>query len=455
MAMVIDWLKQFKNRPIKKQLLIIFISFILFIGITFVLIIPSTLNSFFTNEMFKSIEESQGLISSESEITELSSEPKRQTLRSVQHLFIQWDGAIYQGSKLSSKALHILYNQAIDQEEVSKRYVLDVNGQEMLYVISKREFNGIPIYQVSYLWDAYRKEVVHTLLKRIYFILFIILIVGIVLSFFLSNWFVKPLITINEHVRHLSKRKWERTVHINRKDEIGTLAASIESMRRQLKTQDEAQQNMLQHISHDLKTPVMVIRSYADCLKEGVYPTGTLEGTADIIEQEAVKLEKKIKGLLYLTKLDYLRTKGPVKEEVPLHFVVEQVVHRLKSNRRDVRVSMELDEVMIVGDKEQWITFFENLLDNFFKYAKSNIVLTLKDTESEVIGTFMNDGDPIDEDIIDNLFMPYVKGEKGHFGLGLAIMKRIASLHQASITAQNLPRGVQFTVVWKKGNKKG
>ncbi|WP_243290466.1 HAMP domain-containing sensor histidine kinase [Bacillus sp. FJAT-47783] len=450
--MVIEWLNQFKNRPIKKQLLIIFISFILFIGIAFVLIIPSTLNSFFTSEMFKSIEESQGLISSESEISELSSEPKRQTLRSVQHLFIQWDGTIYQGSELSSKDLRVLYHQALNQEEVSKRYVLNVNGQEMLYVISKREFNGVPIYQVSYLWDAYRKEVVHTLLKQIYYILFIILIVGIVLSFFLSNWFVRPLITINEHVRQLSRRKWDRTVQINRKDEIGTLAASIESMRKQLKAQDETQQNMLQHISHDLKTPVMVIRSYADCLKEGVYPTGTLEGTADIIEQEAVKLEKKIKDLLYLTKLDYLSVKGSVKEEVPLHLVVKQVVHRLKGKRQDVHVSMELEEVTIVGDKEQWITFFENLLDNFFKYAKSNILLTLKETESEMIGTFLNDGDPIDEEIIEDLFKPYVKGKKGHFGLGLAIMKRIASLHQASITAENVPHGVQFTVIWEKGN---
>lgn len=452
MDMGIDWFNGFRNRPIREQLLIIFISFILFIGLTFVFIIPVTLNSFFTNEMFKSIEEAQGLITSDRELFSLQSEPERQTIRSVQHLFFEPNGTFYRGEEFLPSTLRILYKQAINQKEVSKRYVLDVNGKEMLYVISKRNFNGIPIYQVSYLWDAYRKEVVSTLLKQMYFILFVILVGGVVLSFFLSNWIVKPLIVISNHVKHFAKRKWDEEIQINRKDEIGILAESIEMMRQQLKVQDEIQQKMLQHISHDLKTPVMVIRSYADSLKEGVYPAETLEGTADIIEQEAVKLEKKIKDLLYLTKLDYFATKGHHVEDVSINEVIEQVIKRLHRKRLDVKISSQIDDVTIQGDIEQWTIFFENLFDNFLKYAKTSIFIKVEENDQQIIGTFNNDGDPIDDEIIDQLFMPYVKGKDGHFGLGLAIMNRIAQLHKATLSARNMENGVEFQLIWVKGS---
>jgi len=454
MHMGIDWLNHFRNRPIREQLLFIFISFILLIGLTFVFIIPVKLNSFFTNEMFKSIEEAQGLISSDRELSSLKSEPERQTIRSVQHLFFEPNGTFYRGEEFSANTLRILYNQAVNQEEVSKRYVLDVNGEEMLYVISKRNFNGIPIYQVSYLWDAYRKEVVSTLLRQIYLIFFLILIGGIVLSFFLSNWFVKPLMIISNHVKHIAKKKWDHELQINRKDEIGTLAESIEMMRKQLKTQDETQQKMLQHISHDLKTPVMVIRSYADSLKEGLYPAETLEGTADIIEKEAVKLEKKIGDLLYLTKLDYLATKGSIVEDVRLKAVIEQVIKRLHSKRLDVNISLQMADVIIKGDREQWTIFFENLIDNFLKYAKSHIILKVEENNQQIVGTFFNDGEPIDEDILQHLFKPYVKGKKGHYGLGLAIMNRIAELHKAKLSARNIKNGVEFNLIWLKNSNR-
>ncbi|MCG6197942.1 sensor histidine kinase, partial [Anoxybacillus sp. LAT_38] len=75
-------------------------------------------------------------------------------------------------------------------------------------------------------------------------------------------------------------------------DEIGRLARSIERMRERLVRQDEAQQAFLQDVSHELKTPVMVIRSYAQSILDGIYPRGDLQGSVQVIDSEAERLEK-------------------------------------------------------------------------------------------------------------------------------------------------------------------
>lgn len=80
---------------------------------------------------------------------------------------------------------------------------------------------------------------------------------------------------------------------MDRKDEIGKLGHTIEEMRQKLVQKDETERTLLQNISHDLKTPVMVIRGYTQSIKDGIFPKGDLENTVDVIECEALKLEKK------------------------------------------------------------------------------------------------------------------------------------------------------------------
>lgn len=80
---------------------------------------------------------------------------------------------------------------------------------------------------------------------------------------------------------------------MDRKDEIGKLGHTIEEMRQKLVQKDETERTLLQNISHDLKTPVMVIRGYTQSIKDGFFLKETFENTVDVIECEALKLEKK------------------------------------------------------------------------------------------------------------------------------------------------------------------
>ena len=76
------------------------------------------------------------------------------------------------------------------------------------------------------------------------------------------------------------------------------------------------------------------------------------------------------------------------------------------------------------------------------RYAKSKIKITIKNKKI----TLYNDGENIDEDIVNNIFNPYTKGAKGQFGLGLSIVKRSLSLIKYDISVKNEKKGVTFTI---------
>ena len=91
-----------------------------------------------------------------------------------------------------------------------------------------------------------------------------------------------------------------------------------------------------------------------------------------------------------------------------------------------------------------------NLLDNSLRYASSKIVITLQDNLLEVY----NDGDNIEDDRLDKLFKPYEKGNKGNFGLGLSIVKKVVETYGYNVTGENLNDGVVFRIYTTRKMKK-
>ncbi|AZB44250.1 sensor histidine kinase [Bacillus sp. FJAT-42376] len=436
-----------RNKPLFIQIASLFTGLIVVMAVVFFLVIPSTLKTFFTNELFRTIEERQEQIILGARDNILEQSVNDQQTRTVKSVFIYENGNS-EASRFQNKTIKFFRMQAKAQDESSKRYTLSVGKNEYLYVIKKGRdiITGREVILVSYLQDTYRNELIQTLLSRIFFIFALIIVGGIILSFIFSKWLVKPLNLITAHVNKISKRNLNESLLLDRKDEIGKLAASIDDMRDQLKKQDEFQQTMLQNVSHDLKTPIMVIRSYSEAMKDGIHPTGSPEGTADIIEKEALLLEKKIKDLLYLTKLDYISQLKLENKPVSINETAEDVIVRFSAANPAVRIRTDLEEATVSGSGEQIRVLLENLLENALKFAETTVELSVKTSQDSVYIRCFNDGDPLSETLLSKMFQPFVKGEKGNFGLGLAIIKRIADLHHASITVENENNGVAFHV---------
>ena len=94
------------------------------------------------------------------------------------------------------------------------------------------------------------------------------------------------------------------------------------------------------------------------------------------------------------------------------------------------------------GSSDMWEAIIDNILNNFIRYAKKEVKITIK---RNVI-TLYNDGPNIEASLLDGIFTPFRKGIKGEFGLGLSIVKKTCILIGYDIVIRNEKKGVSFHI---------
>ncbi len=441
-----------KNYPLAFQIWLVFAGVTLGLSIILAMLLPTTLRSFFTREIYENIETAQySLTMEKAQLLErfakrnsLKQDQERFNIRAINHIVIDEAGQTLEKRNAPSQLILQAQKDANLQRKQVQRYSKQLQQETIFYVIRKEQIGTQNIYLVSYVWDSYLRDMVRTLFRRIMQIMAIALVASWLPALLLARYLTRPLVQMEKHVKRIADRDWHEPFMLDRGDEIGRLARSFERMRMRLVSQDEVQQSFLQQVSHDLKTPVMVIRSYAQSVHDGIYPQGNLPDTVKVIDEEAERLEKRIRGLLYLTKLDYLAGREQVRTGIALKQLVEEVIERLRWQRSEVAWQIDMEERTIVGDPEQWRVALENLLDNQLRYARERITVTLRQERDSVLLGIGNDGPPIPENVKDTLFQQFQKGDKGQFGLGLHIVQRIAALHSADVWAENKDDSVIF-----------
>ena len=193
---------------------------------------------------------------------------------------------------------------------------------------------------------------------------------------------------------------------------------------------------MLQNISHDFKTPIAVIQSYAEAIYDGVSDPNE----AVVIAKQAELLNGKVKQLLELNKLEYLKDQNEF-EDVSIKEIIQNIVDNHKY-RTELFWDISLDDSTYYGVKENFYSAFNNIVDNAIRYAKTKIEIKLKNKKL----TLYNDGESISEKFIDELFRPYEKGKKGEFGLGMSIAQKTCSHFNLILKVDNINDGVMFTI---------
>ncbi len=241
---------------------------------------------------------------------------------------------------------------------------------------------------------------------------------------------------LQSDVGNLVAYNYQVPIEINGHDEITDLAQAIEKMRREVESSEKTKKEMLQNVSHDFKTPIAVIKSYAEAIADGISDPSE----AEIIIKQVDLLNQKVRQLLEFNKLEYLKDISEF-EMVSIKDVILNIVNAQKY-RSNIEFVTDLDDSKYFGIQENFNIMFSNIVDNALRYAQTTIKITLKNRKL----TFYNDGEPISEKFIERMFKPYEKGYKGQFGLGMSIVQKTCEHFNLSLSVRNVDNGVEFTI---------
>lgn len=256
-----------------------------------------------------------------------------------------------------------------------------------------------------------------------------------------SNNLVNNIIILKRKIKNIDNENYNISFNHKINDEIYSLNESIESMKKYLLENEFYKNQMYQNISHDFKTPITVIKSYIEAYEDGME---TYENSLKIIKEQTNLLENKVHSLLYLNKLNYIKDKKTnLKQKTNISLIINSSVNKFRRIRPDITYKIDMnDKELYRGTADMWETIFDNLLNNFMRYAKKEIKITVKN--KRII--LFNDGLPIDDNVLNNMFSPYEKGLNGMFGLGLSIVKKTLNFLEYDIEAENIKSGVNFII---------
>jgi putative sensor histidine kinase len=308
---------------------------------------------------------------------------------------------------------------------------------------------------VKYMSSAL-KSGIYTLI----FSILVALILASISAVWLSISFTKPLNKIRDTTTELAKGNYEVTTQIKQSDEIGELAKSIDKLALQLdKSSKESErfekmrQNFIANISHELRTPITVIRGSIEAICDGIISDPEqLKDYNEQILSDSIHLQRLVNDLIDLTKLQ--NTDFSIdKSTINLFEIINDAVRSMKqiSTKKGVKINfsaenaIEEDRYLFVGDYQRIRQMIIIVLDNAIKFSNENqkVDILLKKENKKYELKICDSGRGIDPENIGEIFNRYHKSNteenKNGMGLGLAIAKEIALRHNIEIFVKSVP----------------
>ena len=310
---------------------------------------------------------------------------------------------------------------------------------------------------------------------------FTILIASIMVTI-VSRKFTEPILELNNIAKKMSNLDFSQKYQVtNAKDEINDLGRSINTMSdklertiKQLRSSnselerdieekskiDEMRKTFISDVSHELKTPIALIQGYSEGLLENVNSDEeSRKFYAEVILDETNKMDKLVKQLLELMKLEYGKREFNDKEFNIIE-VEKEVIRKskvmLEENKIEVKIDT-LEPIQVFADDfyiEQVIT---NYITNAIKNAKEinnckliKISNKIKKEEGKVRVTVFNSGKHIKDEDLERIWNRFYKADEsrnrsdGGTGIGLAFVKAIMNNYQNKYGINNVDDGVEF-----------
>lgn len=202
-----------------------------------------------------------------------------------------------------------------------------------------------------------------------------------------------------------------------------------------------AQKTFFENTSHELKTPLMTIRGYAEGLEKGVITD--YKKTGLIINNQTERMSNLIEDILYISKLESGMMKLN-KQTLVVEEYIQDILMPFEGaiTSRGLELSLELGEGTINIDPDRFEHAISNLITNAIKYAVRSIEVAYIDGKLSVY----NDCDSMTDDELKHIFDRFYTNKNGNTGIGLALTKEIIEMHDMKIDVIRDIDGIRFVI---------
>ncbi|MGL4378251.1 MAG: ATP-binding protein, partial [Microcoleaceae cyanobacterium] len=297
--------------------------------------------------------------------------------------------------------------------------------------------------------------------------------VAIIVGIFTARWVIEPILALNNAAKEIAKGDWDKTVNIERSDELGELAKTFNFMGIQLKESfqrlehqneelqrlDKLKDEFLANTSHELRTPLNGIIGLAESLINGVAGPLSETGKANLvmIASSGRRLANLVNDILDFSKLRYQNIELQIKP-ISLREIVEIVLtlsRPLVLGKKNVNLVNQIppDFPLIAADENRLQQIFLNLIGNAIKFTTEGEITVSGNIINDAVEITVSDtGIGISEDKFERIFESFEQAdgstarEYGGTGLGLAVTKQLVELHGGIISiSSQIGVGSQFT----------
>lgn len=304
---------------------------------------------------------------------------------------------------------------------------------------------GVPFTHDGEQYALFLRPDIKLLFSEVHYLTAGLLIVMGVLSLLamliVAKKLIDPITELTIATEKVGEETFTGQLPVNRGDEIGQLAKSFEGMIEKLSENEQIRKTFISDVSHDLQSPLLNIKGYANLLAgENLQEAHRLH-YAQVIQDETERLSTLSQQLLLLTSLDQLSSplkKKQVRVDTQLKEAIRKVHWQLAE--KDLGLSMQLEEATVEADPGFLEKVWDNLLSNALKYTTEGMIeVRVMNDPDKVVIAIEDTGEGIGEADLPRLFDRFYRADTSRTrfvsgtGLGLSIVQEVIELHGGSI----------------------
>lgn len=323
----------------------------------------------------------------------------------------------------------------------------------LTYMIQEQRLGGNRlILQIAAPMTLFERDL-HSLLLLFVIAIPFTFVVATFGGLYLSRRALAPVSAIIDKANSLSSANLSERIPVpEADDELKQLSLTLNDLLDRLQKAFESQETFIANASHELKTPLAILRGELDLLASRPRSPEETRTAFSSMSQEINHLSRLVENLLLLARIDAGRSSLSI-APVRIDELAIEVVSRLKAVAQAKQIALRLNllgehEFEIKGDPGLLQSMMQNLIENAIKFSPEQSVVEARVSAlpNELIFSVQDQGPGIPEETITKVFDRFYqigpnKGQTSGFGLGLSIAKQIASAHGATLEVQNVEGG--------------